>query len=668
MDEPRQQKFLIVETDVKYAAWLQHAIGVGWPTDSIVIMDWHSFARVRTAMTSRDYDIVMLALKFDEGYEEPTTDGLEWLRKLRAQAGFPEMIVLAEGGSELTAVRSLRLGAADYLPKRLLTPGRLTRSLKLTLRGIEKRTGRVTNNGAPADADRGIAPLPHSSTMTRADAGLARAAQAALKDYPAPPALREPPPADPVKSHRSTHTGAGSGLAKAADAALALQAGAKPHISTHTGASLAVAAKAALERHSAEAASKAQVPPAQPAETPKSHVSTQTGSTIVRAAQIATAAPAPAPAKPHIATHTGASLAVAAEAALKKQAVDSAQQPASTQATTSARKVDLNASDPVEHSTPPTRLLTDVQAEAPKPVITARDAKQVAPEIHQIPGYTILQKIGESEAAAVYLAISEDVGHNVALKVSKRKHQGGDPNDTGQRAIMFQREFEAIAALDHPSIIDLFDYGIHDGVEYLAMEYFPCGDLKARLQNPLTSDEAIAFLKEIARSLKVVHDSGIIHRDLKPPNVMLRDDGSVVLIDFGLARSLLAGDGSTRTGVLRGSPYYMSPEQAQGEQLDARTDLYSLGVILYEMLAGRKPYLGASAIDVLQQHVMAPVPELPVHHLFYQPLLERLMSKSRENRIASCDELLAALEQMSQSLGERGTSDPRALVAAGAES
>jgi len=294
-----------------------------------------------------------------------------------------------------------------------------------------------------------------------------------------------------------------------------------------------------------------------------------------------------------------------------------------------------------------------------------KEPKPVAPGNHQIPGYAILQKIGESEAAAVYLAIAEDLGHNVALKISKRKHSGGDTADTGQRSIMFQREFEAIAALDHPSIIDLFDYGIHEGVEYLAMEYFPCGDLKARLQNPLTADEAIAFLKEIGRSLKVVHEAGIIHRDLKPPNVMLRDDGSVVLIDFGLARSLLSGDGSTRTGVLRGSPYYMSPEQAQGEALDARTDIYSLGVILYEMLAGKKPYLGASAIDVLQQHVMAPVPELPVHHLAYQPLLERLMSKSREQRIASCDEMLIALEQMSRAMGESGIIDPEALVSAG---
>jgi serine/threonine-protein kinase PpkA len=344
-----------------------------------------------------------------------------------------------------------------------------------------------------------------------------------------------------------------------------------------------------------------------------------------------------------LATHTGACLAQAARAAL-------------TPVPSPPRTV-LNGNDAAAGSLP----AISVSGSGTPPAGQIKESTQVAPENHHIPGYTILQKIGESEAAAVYLAIAEDLGHNVALKISKRKHSG-DANDSGQRAIMFQREFEAIAALDHSSIIDLFDYGIHEGVEYLAMEYFPCGDLKARLQNPLTADEAIAFLKEIARSLKVVHEAGIIHRDLKPPNVMLRDDGSVVLIDFGLARSLLSGDGSTRTGVLRGSPYYMSPEQAQGEVLDARTDIYSLGVILYEMLAGKKPYLGASAIDVLQQHVMAPVPELPVHQLFYQPLLERLMSKSREQRIASCDELLTALDQMRN---YNGMIDPETLVAAG---
>jgi tRNA A-37 threonylcarbamoyl transferase component Bud32/DNA-binding NarL/FixJ family response regulator len=541
MEQPTK-RFLIVEDDGKSALWLQHAVASGWPADTVVIMDWTSFARVRTAMTVRDYDIVMLALKFDEGIEEPTFDSFEWIRKLRSQPGFPEMIIVAEGGSELAAIRTLRLGAADYLPKRLITPQRLQRSIKLTLRAIDKEAQRRAERLALAAA-------------ARASAG-----------------------GEPDKA---TSMPAAVGPPLAAPLATAL--------------------------------------------------STQTGATLARAARVAlTAVPTPAAAPPPAPPSDAEPVAVAIESMTR---------------------------DPAAVSLP--------AAAASLPAVV-KEAKPIAPPNHHIPGYTILQKIGESEAAAVYLAIAEDLGHNVALKISKRKHSNNEAlvTDTGQRSIMFQREFEAIAALDHPSIIDLFDYGIHEGVEFLAMEYFPCGDLKARLQNPLTPAEAIAFLKEIARSLKVVHEAGIIHRDLKPPNVMLRDDGSVVLIDFGLARSLLSGDGSTRTGVLRGSPYYMSPEQAQGEALDARTDLYSLGVILYEMLAGRKPYLGASAIDVLQQHVMAPVPELPAEHVVYQPLLERLMSKSREQRISTCDELLNALEQMR--LSHSGVIDPATLLAASA--
>jgi DNA-binding response OmpR family regulator len=562
MDAPRTHRFLIVEDDHKYAQWLQHSVSSGWPAGSIVIMDWTSFGRVRTAMTVRDYDVVMLAQDFPEGIEDPH-DSFDWIRKLRSQPGFPEMIILAAGGSELSAIRTLRLGAADYLPKRLLTPARIQRSIKITLRAIDKEAARRAERLALAAKSDEKA----SSTLTGAHAAPSAPSSAALRANP--------------------------------------------------------------------------------------DVSTQTGATLAKAAQMASV-PRPATVPAPISTHTGADLERAAKAALTQAAAPVAAQPPAAPATI---KVSESAQDPAARSLP---AIADSQP------VAVKEPRPVAPDNHQIPGYTILQKIGESEAAAVYLAIAEDLGHNVALKISKRKHTGeANPNDTGQRSIMFQREFEAIAALDHSSIIDLFDYGIHEGVEFLAMEYFPCGDLKARLQNPLTADEAIAFLKEIALSLKVVHEAGIIHRDLKPPNVMLRDNGSVVLIDFGLARSLLGGDGSTRTGVLRGSPYYMSPEQAQGESLDARTDLYSLGVILYEMLAGRKPYLGASAIDVLQQHVMAPVPELPVHQLSYQPLLERLMSKSREHRIASCDELLVALAQMSHAMSDSGMIDPATLVTAG---
>src|SRR5690606_34971640 len=134
--------------------------------------------------------------------------------------------------------------------------------------------------------------------------------------------------------------------------------------------------------------------------------------------------------------------------------------------------------------------------------------------------------------------------------------------------------------------------------------------------------EAFDYLARIAEALAAVHAQGVLHRDLKPPNIMLREDGQVVLIDFGLARNLESGTRSTRAGVLRGSPYYMSPEQAQGIELDARSDLYSLGVIFFELLTGSKPYVGSSAIEVLQQHVTAAPPELPAGLSRHQALLE----------------------------------------------
>jgi serine/threonine protein kinase len=140
----------------------------------------------------------------------------------------------------------------------------------------------------------------------------------------------------------------------------------------------------------------------------------------------------------------------------------------------------------------------------------------------------------------------------------------------------------------------------------------------------------------------VVHGAGLLHRDLKPPNVMLRENDDVALIDFGLARTLDGNYHTTRTGVLRGSPYYMSPEQAMGEGLDARSDLYSLGVMYHELLTGRKPFTGGSAIEVLQQHVNAPPPRLPLSLSRHAPLLARLLAKRREDRFNSADEVIAA--------------------------
>lgn len=269
-----------------------------------------------------------------------------------------------------------------------------------------------------------------------------------------------------------------------------------------------------------------------------------------------------------------------------------------------------------------------------------------------IPGYTIRRKIGESEKAIVYLATSAALGVDVALKVSRGElESASDPQ-------IFAREHAALSALRHPAIVQIHEYGVHHGREYLAMEYFPRGDLKARLQRGILEPDVLRYVEQIARALDVVHAAGIFHRDLKPPNVMLRESDEVVLIDFGLARNVQGELQSTRKGVLRGSPYYMSPEQALGENLDARTDLYSLGIIFYEMLTGKKPYTGTTAIEVLQQHVNAPSPRLPRQLEHLQSLLDGLTAKSPDERFANAAQVVEAVS------GMRALREPGGSVAA----
>jgi len=260
-----------------------------------------------------------------------------------------------------------------------------------------------------------------------------------------------------------------------------------------------------------------------------------------------------------------------------------------------------------------------------------------------LPGFTLLRELGNSARASVWLARSVALERAVALKISTpTATPSSDPGHVeGQQ---FAREYAAIAALRTPAVVDIFDYGLHDGREYLAMEYFPCGDLKQRLLHPIRSEEALAFARRIAAALCVTHAAGIVHRDLKPPNIMLRPDGSVALIDFGIAKQLDSNTNSTAIGVLRGSPYYMSPEQVQGLVLDGRSDIYSLGVILFEMLTGHKPFHGLTAMELMQKHVSGERPALPDALTQFEPLLAQLMARERDARCVDAPTALAALE------------------------
>jgi serine/threonine protein kinase len=180
------------------------------------------------------------------------------------------------------------------------------------------------------------------------------------------------------------------------------------------------------------------------------------------------------------------------------------------------------------------------------------------------------------------------------------------------------------------------------------MEYFPLGDLRSRMGKALDPGIALYYLRQIAAGLEAIHQVGIVHRDLKPDNVMIRQNGVIAIADFGVAKQVSMLITDTGAGDIVGTPYYLSPEQALGRPVDLRCDLYSLGVVAYEMLTGSKPYHARTARELLQLHVNAPVPMLPPAHRHLQPVLEKMMAKEPAGRYDSAAALLDDLERLGQ--------------------
>ena len=253
-----------------------------------------------------------------------------------------------------------------------------------------------------------------------------------------------------------------------------------------------------------------------------------------------------------------------------------------------------------------------------------------------IKGYRFLRKLGSTEHSGVYLAERESTHLQVVLKVLRQMPGHDDSIGTFDR---FLQEYETIADMDHPNIVRIYDLGVADDHAHIAMEYLGGGDLRQRIDREIPERQALQYLRQIASALSAVHAKGVLHRDLKPGNIMLRKDGSIALIDFGLAKKAKLESEITGKGEIFGTPYYMSPEQGHGNNVDERSDIYSLGVIFYEMLTGRKPYRADTAMGIIYRHAHEPVPLLPTHLAHHQALLNMMLAKLPDDRLQSAAEI-----------------------------
>lgn len=260
------------------------------------------------------------------------------------------------------------------------------------------------------------------------------------------------------------------------------------------------------------------------------------------------------------------------------------------------------------------------------------------PPAPRIPGLRTLHRLGSGGTSTVYLVERLSDGEKLVLKVLDVPKAGREG------MVRFFREYQIVSTLCHPRIVCIFEQAFKDDLAYVLMEYFPAGSLKERIARGIRPDEAVSYALQIAEALGVIHEAGVLHRDLKPANVMFREDGSLVLIDFGIARQTEQPLDVTVVGTVMGTPHYMSPEQADAQpRLDARADLYALGVILYQMLTGEVPYNARTPVAVIYKHRHSEIPRLPPALQALQPVIDCLLAKRPEDRFPTAAATIAAL-------------------------
>lgn len=241
--------------------------------------------------------------------------------------------------------------------------------------------------------------------------------------------------------------------------------------------------------------------------------------------------------------------------------------------------------------------------------------------------------------STVYLAVQLSVGREVALKVMSPA-LNADPVFSER----FQREATIVGQLTHSNIVSIYDIGRHHNLNYIAMDYLPGGSIHERMSTGLGLQEILRVVKEIAGALDHAHRKGYVHRDIKPENILFNEENTAILSDFGVAKTVSSGSQMTNAGTVVGTPHYMSPEQARGKPIDGRSDLYSLGVVFYEMLTGTVPYKAEEAVAIAIKHLTAPVPSLPSQYALFQPLLNKLLAKEPEDRFQCGRDIIAAID------------------------
>jgi len=268
----------------------------------------------------------------------------------------------------------------------------------------------------------------------------------------------------------------------------------------------------------------------------------------------------------------------------------------------------------------------------------------------RIPGIKVLRLIGEGGMSRVYLASRESDDEPLVVKILR-------PEITGDRKSLerFIEEYNLVERIGSRHVAEIYGHGVSEGSAYLVMEFFDGGDLNKRLGGqPLPPEDALQIFRELMFALGDIHERGVLHRDLKPQNLMFRADGSLAIVDFGIAKHIDSVD-RTSHGEILGTPRYMSPEQVQSRALDLRTDIYSAGVLLFQMLAGYHLFDGETAVEVALAHLNTPPPPLPESLSRYQRLLDKLLEKDRDARFRNTDEVIGFLSRkFYQGIGASG--------------